>query len=118
METLSPLLHFGMNHGSVSLGEIALSGVLLLAGIASLAVVSLAVVAFAQRRSRSYLLITMALTTLLARIVVGVLAMSGMMALPMHHLIEHMLDGIMAVLLLAAVYYARTTDPATERDHA
>jgi PhoPQ-activated pathogenicity-related protein len=118
METLSPLLHFGMNHGSVSLGDIALSSVLLLAGIASLAVVGLAVVAFAQRRSRSYLLITMALTTLLARTVVGALATNGMMAQATHHLTEHMLDGVMAVLLLAAVYYARTTERTAVGDRA
>lgn len=110
MKTLSPLLHFGVNHGSVSIGDIALSSVLILAGITSLLIVGLAAVAFAQRRSRSYLLITMALATLFVCTVVGALSMNDIMAQETHHIIEHTLDGAMAVLLLAAVYYARTTE--------
>ncbi|HET7323938.1 MAG TPA: hypothetical protein VFJ06_06380 [Halococcus sp.] len=115
---MNPLLHLGMGHGPVSIGTIALPSVLLLAGITSLVIIGLAVVALAQRRSRSYLLITLALSVLLVRTVVGELAMSGMMARQTHHLAEHALDGVMAVLLLAAVYCARTTDPTAEEDRA
>lgn len=107
---MMPLLHFGVNHGAVSLGDVALSGVLFVAGIASAVIVGLAIVAFAQRRSRSYLLIAMALATLLARTVVGGLALFGVIQMELHHLTEHALDGAMAVLLIAAVYYARTTE--------
>lgn len=105
------LLHFGMEHGSVSLGTLALPSVLVLAGGVSMIVVGLAIVAFIQRRSRSYLLIVLALATLLARTVVGGLAMGELIPIETHHLVEHALDGVMAVLLIAAVYFARTTDP-------
>jgi len=102
-----------MGHGSVSLETLALPSVLVLAGGASVIVVGLAIAAFAQRRSRSYLLIALALLTLLARTVVGGLAMGQLLQLGAHHLMEHALDGVMAVLLIAAVYFARTTDPKT-----
>jgi heme A synthase len=111
------VLHFGVSHGSVSPGDIALPTVLTLAGIASVAIVGLALVAFAQRRSRSYLLITIALATLLVRTVIGGLAMSGVVQLELHHIIEHALDGVMAVSLIAAVYCGRTTERPTSEDH-
>ncbi|EMA50492.1 MULTISPECIES: DUF7471 family protein [Halococcus] len=114
----SYLLHFGMGHGSVSLETLALPSVLVLAGGASVIVVGLAIAAFAQRRSRSYLLIVLALLTLLARTVVGWLAMGELLPVGMHHLMEHALDGVMAVLLIAAVYFARTTDPTTGGERA
>ena len=104
-------LHLGMGHDAVSLGTLALPGVLVLAGGASLIVVGLAIAAFAQRRSRSYLLIALALATLLARTIAGGLAMGELLPVGTHHLVEHSLDGVMAVLLIAAVYFARTTDP-------
>jgi hypothetical protein len=110
MDRLRSTLHLGVNRGSALIGEVALPTVLVITGIASLAILGLGVVALAQRRSRSYLLITMALGTLAGRTLVGGLAMDGTVAMEFHHLIEHTLDGVMAVLLLVAVYYARTTD--------
>ena len=110
MDRLRSVLHLGVNRGSALLGEVALPTVLVITGIVSLAVLGLGVVALAQRRSRSYLLITMALGTLVGRTLVGGLAVDGTVAMEFHHLIEHALDGVMAVLLLAAVYYARTTE--------
>lgn len=101
-------LHFGVNHDPVRIGDLALSGVLVLAGTTSLLVVGLAVAALARRRSRSYLLIAAALATLLGRTVAGWLAMGNVLLPDTHHLIEHGLDGVMALLLIAAVYYART----------
>jgi hypothetical protein len=110
MELLTSVLHLGVNQGSALIGEVALPTILVITGIASLVILGLGVVALAQRRSRSYLLITMALGTLVGRTLVGGLAMNGAIAMEFHHLIEHTLDGVMAVLLLAAVYYARTTE--------
>jgi heme A synthase len=100
-----------MGHDAVSVGTLALPGVLVIAGGASLIVVGLAIAAFARRRSRSYLLIALALLTLLARSVAGGLAVGELLPVGTHHLMEHSLDGVMAVLLIAAVYFARTTDP-------
>lgn len=110
MELPSSVLHIGMSQGSTLIGDIALPTVLAITGIVSLIVLGLAVVALTQRRSRSYLLITMALGTLAGRTLVGGLAMEGMVTVVFHHLLEHALDGVMAILLLAAVYYARTTE--------
>jgi heme/copper-type cytochrome/quinol oxidase subunit 3 len=112
------VLHLGTDRSPASLEALALPSVLLLTGIASSVVVGLAVVALAQRRSRSYLLITVALGTLLARTLVGGLAMNGMVQLEIHHLAEHGLDGVMAVLLITAVYYARTTERTTDGSRA
>lgn len=110
MELPSVVLHLGVDRGAALIGDVALPTVLAITGIVSLAVLGLGVVAFAKRRSRSYLLIAMALGTLVGRTLVGGLAMDGMVSMELHHLVEHMLDGVMAVLLLAAVYYARTID--------
>lgn len=112
------VLHLGANHGPVSLEAFALPSVLLLTGIVSSIIVSLAIVALAQRRSRSYLLITVAFGTLLARTLVGGLAMMGIVQLEIHHITEHGLDGTMAILLIAAVYYARTTERTPDGSHA
>ncbi|EMA42345.1 hypothetical protein C448_10951 [Halococcus morrhuae DSM 1307] len=102
------VLHLGIDHSSTPIGDVALPTVLAVTAVVSLVVLGLGIVALAQRRSRSYLLITMALGTLVGRTLVGGLAMDGMLSMELHHLIEHTLDGVMAVLLLAAVYYART----------
>src|SRR5699024_7658778 len=110
MKLLNIVLHLGVNQESELIGEIALRTVLVITAIVSLAILGLGIAALAQRRSRSYLLITMALGTLVGRTLVGGLAMGGMVSMEFHHLIEHMLDGVMAVLLLTAVYYARTTE--------
>lgn len=118
VETITPILHFGADHEPVPAGDIALAGVLVIAGIASLVVVVLAVAALAQRRSRSYVLITMALATLFARTAVGGLAVNGIVTMKIHHITEHGLDGAMAVLLIAAVYYARTTERTPREDRA
>lgn len=112
------LLHFGASHEFILGGDVALPGVLVLAGIASVIIVGLAIAAFAKRRSRSYLLITLALATLLGRTVAGGLAMGEILPVGTHHLVEHALDGVMAVLLIAAVYFARTTDRTTGGERA
>ena len=96
---------------------LALPSVLVIAGVSSVAIVGLGIAAFSRRRSRSYLLITLALATLLVRTLVGGLALEEMMSFRLHHLIEHGLDGVMAVLLLAAVYFARTTSPRSTKEN-
>jgi len=82
--------------------------VLTLAGAGSLAVLGLAVAALARRRSRSYLLVSFALATLAARTAVAGLTLMQLISPMTHHLLEHGLDVIMAGLVIAAVYYART----------
>ncbi|RDI71702.1 DUF7471 family protein [Halopelagius longus] len=89
-----------------------LTAVLLLAGVGSLVVAGLALGALARRRSRSFLLVALALVTLAARTAVAGATMAGMVETSAHHLLEHGLDVVMAGLVIAAVYYARRTERA------
>lgn len=97
---------------SASSASPALLGVLLLATLVTVPLVGLALAAFLRRRSRSYLLVVLALGTLLARTGVAAAAMLGVLGGESHHLFEHALDATMASLVVAAVYYVR----ASERD--
>ena len=87
------------------------AGVLVLAGLASAVLVGLALAAFVRRRSRSYLLVTLALAAVLARTGVAAVTMAGGLSDATHHLLEHGLDVVMVALVVAAVYYARTVEP-------
>ncbi|WP_101297812.1 DUF7471 family protein [Halegenticoccus soli] len=83
-----------------------------LAGVGSVLLVALGATAYLRRRSRSYLLVALALATLLARSAVAVLTIGGIMPFEAHHFVEHGLDFVMAGLVLAAVYYARGVERA------
>jgi len=82
--------------------------ILALAGLGSSLLIGLALAALVRRRSWSYLLVTLALATLLARTAVAVLTMNAVIADETHHLLEHGLDVVMAALVVAAVYTARS----------
>lgn len=82
--------------------------VLALAGLGSAVIIGLALAALVRRQSWSYLLVTLALATLLARTVVAATALAGGMESVTHHTVEHVLDVAMAALVIAAVYTART----------
>lgn len=82
--------------------------VLLLGGLASAALVALATFAFSRRRSRSYLLVTLALCALALKAVLGGLWVIQVLPTDQHHLLEHGMDSAIAVLLVGAIYYART----------
>jgi len=103
----------GMNalHTSPSPGDTVLVAVVGLAAVGSAVVLGLALAALLRRRSRSYLLVALALATLVARTAVAGLTMTGVVADPTHHLLEHVLDVAMAALVIAAVYTARATRP-------
>jgi len=88
--------------------DVALALVLSLAGLASAGLVGLALVALLRRRSWSYLLVALALVTLLARTGVAVGSMTGRIGPATHHTLEHALDVAMAGLVIAAVVTARS----------
>lgn len=88
-------------------------GVLVLAGLGSAVVSGLALAAFARRRSRSYLLVALALATVLARTGIAVWALLRPMSATTHHYLEHGLDVVMTALVIGAVYYARTVENPT-----
>lgn len=85
--------------------------VLAVAGVASAILLGLALATFARRRSRSYLLVALALGALVARTVVGGGGAVAILSPEVHHLIEHGLDVAMAALVVGAVLYAREARP-------
>lgn len=98
------LLHLGASGLNT-----VLTLVYVLAGVGSGVLLALALAGFFRRRTRSYLLIMLALAALTARTAIGGLAMLQVLAGDPHHLFEHGLDVLIALLLIAAIYRARTT---------
>jgi len=95
----------------------ALMAIHALAGVGSGLLFALGVAAFARRGSRSYLLVVLALSALLTRTAVSLLAVFGPLDPALHHLAEHGLDAMVATFLLLAVYDARADGlPARERE--
>lgn len=87
-----------------------LAGVLAIAGLGTAVLALLGIVAAIRRRSVSYLLIAAALSTLALRTAVAVSTMAGVVPFESHHTLEHLLDAVMAGLVLLAVYYARRVE--------
>lgn len=75
-------------------------------------VAGFAVAAFVRRRSRPYLLIALALSSLVARTALGIFDYVAMVDPTVHHLLEHALDVAMAALVIAAVYLVRSSAAA------
>jgi hypothetical protein len=96
--------------------QLPLALILTLAGLTSVGMLALAIVALVRRRSLSYLLVTLAIGTLGIRVLLGGLMVLGLIDLRMHHLLEHAVDFLMAILLLAAVYTARTAEVRTSQE--
>lgn len=103
-----PWTHAAQTH---PVAEPLLVVILAAGGLASALVLGLAVLALARRRSPSYVLVTLALSTLLARVVVGFMDVGGALDATAHHLLEHGLDVLTVALLLGAVYLARRVAP-------
>ena len=97
-------LHFG-----VSLIDSLLVVALGIGTVFSVLVALLSFAAFVKRRTVSYLLITVAFSTVLGKTGLGLVYLTGGMDSNMRHSFEHSLDVVMMVLVLTAVYYARTS---------
>ncbi|SDG31890.1 hypothetical protein SAMN05216218_1242 [Halorientalis regularis] len=76
----------------------------------SILIALLSFVAFVRRRTISYLLIAVAFSTFLGKTSLGLTYLMGRMNPEMHHSFEHSLDVVMMALVLAAVYYARSSE--------
>jgi heme A synthase len=87
---------------------VAVSTLVLLSGIVSVALAVVGILAFYRRRSPSYLLVAAALVVLAAKAFVGGLTVAGLLGLRLHHIVEHGLDLLMALLLIGAIYVARS----------
>ncbi|MFB6151155.1 MAG: hypothetical protein ABEJ40_05050 [Haloarculaceae archaeon] len=89
------------------LGSVEATVLLVLLALAMLGTLALFLVAFTaarQRRSRSYVLLTVAIGLLVVRSVVGVGTVLGRVPMPAHHLIGAGVDLLIALLVLGAIY--------------
>jgi hypothetical protein len=84
----------------------ALLVVLALATAGTLALFLVGLAAYRRRRTRVYLLVTAALGLLVGRSLVGFGTALGFVPMPVHHLVEHSSDFVLAVLVLYALYRA------------
>jgi hypothetical protein len=86
-----------------------LLAVILLAALGTVSLFALGLVAFLRRPTTRYLLVTVALGALVFRTVVGLGTVFGVVPMPMHHLIEHGIDFLIAALVLSAVYLSNVS---------
>jgi len=97
------------------LGQGEATALLVVIGLATLGTLALFLVAAAgasRRRSRPYLLLTVAIGLLVARSLVGLGTALGAVPMPVHHLAGHGVDLSIALLVLAAVFAVdRPTSP-------
>lgn len=82
--------------------------VIVLSGIATGVLAVVGLFALSRRRSAPYLLVAVSLVLLAGRAVVGLLAFAGMVEVGLHNFVEHALDFLIAVLLIAAIFEARS----------
>lgn len=81
-----------------------LLGVIVLAGVGTTVLFLISLVAYRQRRTTHYLLITVALSLLVIRTIVGLGTVAGVTPMVVHHLIEHSFDFLIAAIILYTVY--------------
>ncbi|KTG29414.1 DUF7471 family protein [Haloferax profundi] len=111
---MEPLLRFALVPGHVQTAESPfVTVVVALAGIASVTLAGLGVAVFYRRQTRSHLLIALALLAFASRAGIAALSFGGVLSDFDHHVVEHALDLVMAGLVLAAIYYARTIERET-----
>ncbi len=85
-------------------GSPTLLAVILIAGLGTGVLFAVSLVAYHRRRSRQFLLISIAVGALLARSVVGAGTVLGYVPMASHHFVEHSLDFVIAAVVLYAVY--------------
>jgi len=78
--------------------------VVVAAGIGTGVLFAVSLVAYARRRETQYLIVSAAVGALWVRSIVGTGTVLGVVPMPIHHLVEHGLDFLIAALILYAVY--------------
>lgn len=81
-----------------------LLAVIALAALGTAVLFGLSLMVLNRRREPTYLMVSLALGALVFRSVVGYGTVAGVVPMVYHHLLEHALDFLVAVLVLAAVY--------------
>jgi heme A synthase len=82
----------------------ALLVILALATAGTLTLFLVALIAYQRRRTEVYFLLMVALGLLVVRSIVGFGTALGSVPMPVHHLIEHGSDFVLAALVLYAIY--------------
>lgn len=100
------------SHGGLD-GSPLLLGIILLAGLGTGVLFLASLVVCYRRRSLRYLLVTVAVGALFARSLIGFGTVYGMVPMPVHHLLEHSLDFLIAALILFAVYRSKSDTTPT-----
>lgn len=78
--------------------------IIVLAVVGTIVLFGLGLIAYSRRQTLRYLLITFVLGMLVARSVVGLGTVLGIVPMTVHHLIEHSFDSIISIIILYAVY--------------
>jgi len=87
--------------------------VLGLATLGTTALFLIGAVGYRRRGTRVYLLVSVALGLLVARSLVGFGTVFGVVPMPVHHLVEHGSDFVVATLVLYALYRREPPEPST-----
>lgn len=103
--------HVGGHWGAV---HVDFTAVLAVSALTAAALCLAGVTAYRRRRSRAYLLVALALAALVTQPVLGGLAMVGAVSPATHHTLEHGADAVVVLLVLGAVYDARTAGQRRE----
>jgi heme A synthase len=85
-------------------GSLPILAVVVAAGLGTSLLFAVSLAAYRRRRQAQYRLISLAVGALLARSVVGVGTVLGAVPMPVHHLLAHSLDFLIAATVLYAVY--------------
>jgi len=84
-------------------GSLPILAVVVVAGLGTSVLFAVSLAAYRRRRAQ-YRLIALAVGALLARSIVGAGTVLGVVPMPVHHLVAHSLDFLIAALVLYAVY--------------
>ena len=85
-------------------GSLPILAVVIVAGVGTTVLFAVSLAAYRRRRRAQYRLISLAVGALLARSVVGAGTVLGVVPMPVHHLLAHSLDFLIAATVLYAVY--------------
>lgn len=98
-------------------GSLPLLIVILIAGLGTGVLFVVSIVAFRKRRNAQHFLISVAIGALFCRSIVGAGTVLGYVPMPIHHLVEHSFDFLIAAIVLYAVYaYAPGSFTNTKED--